>query len=260
MPILSRWPVPSPVRTIRVAEDASHAWVWLEDDSAWRLDLEDERFGPAVSASDETVTTFVSISPALRRPAAPVLQPETTAATAATETIQETAAPPAAEAVPEMDPSPDLKPGPQGTAAPIAEPVPKDQRNPEIQPGSEVRPDPGAPVATENPAPPARVPEPDPKPVLVSPGRIAGRVEGFEAGRTLFVTVLGPDNLLREAARVAVSPDGSFQIDGLKPGRYRVQPTGGGDSAIVSEPRFRSVEIREASEGLHLTFRIVRFL
>ena len=71
-------------------------------------------------------------------------------------------------------------------------------------------------------------------------GRIVGAVELVEA-----VVLLGPDNILQEAARVQPDHDGTWSVNGLDPGRYRIQLDGGGDRVLVAEPRFLMVDIGE---------------
>ena len=72
-------------------------------------------------------------------------------------------------------------------------------------------------------------------------GRVSGRLDLVEA-----VVLLGPDNILREAARVQPDSAGAWGVDGLAPGRYRIQLDGGGDLVLVAEPRFLMVDIGEA--------------
>ncbi len=90
--------------------------------------------------------------------------------------------------------------------------------------------------------PAATQPEPAPPAVAVhqAEGRIVGRV-----GLVQSVVLLGPDNILREAARVRPGDDGSWFVDGLDPGRYRVQLDAGGERILVAEPRFLMIEVGE---------------
>jgi len=59
------------------------------------------------------------------------------------------------------------------------------------------------------------------------------------------VVLLGPNNILEEAARVRPAKDGAWWVDGLAPGRYRVQLDAGGESVLVVVPRFLMVEVGE---------------
>ena len=86
-------------------------------------------------------------------------------------------------------------------------------------------------------------PEVDAPPVEQAPshqveGRIVGNVALVEA-----VVMLGPDNILREAARVKPDPDGTWGVDGLDPGRYRIELDGGGDRVLVAEPVFLMIDV-----------------
>jgi hypothetical protein len=87
--------------------------------------------------------------------------------------------------------------------------------------------------------PPAE-PQPDPQ--------VRGRIIGEHVSAVVAVLLLGPNNILSEAARVAPKNDGSWSASGLKPGRYRIQLDGGGGRVLVSEPPYLLIEIME--EGI----------
>jgi hypothetical protein len=108
------------------------------------------------------------------------------------------------------------------------------------------------PPPAEPPAPPAPPPvtppavlaeESPPPPAPSSPGRIAGTIRGPGAAGVVAAVLLGPDNLLREARRVAPAADGRYEFDGLARGRYRVVLDGGGQRVLVSEPQFHSIDL-----------------
>jgi hypothetical protein len=104
--------------------------------------------------------------------------------------------------------------------------------------GSEQAPVDAVPEATA-PAPPATPPTP-----LETPSSgVAGRIGGPAAAGVLEVVLFGPDNLLREAKRVAPEADGRWWAGELEPGRYRIQLDGGGGRVVVSEPRFIDVVV-----------------
>lgn len=134
--------------------------------------------------------------------------------------------PPAAEPEPEALPEPE----------PIPEPEPQTAPQPE-------------PEVTEPPEPgPEVVQQPAPKPVqdMKEPRfQLSGSLSGAVAHRVEWVVILGPNNILREATRVRPGADGAWGVDALAPGRYRIVLDAGGGHALVSSPRFLTVEVAE---------------
>lgn len=57
------------------------------------------------------------------------------------------------------------------------------------------------------------------------------------------VVVLGPNNLLKEAARVPVGPGGAWSASGLAEGAYRIVLDAGGGKAVETRPAFRMVRV-----------------
>lgn len=97
-------------------------------------------------------------------------------------------------------------------------------------------------------------PQPHPSPIVSPPataaaecipdanelGVIAGRIDD-PAGLAAELIVHGPDNVLREAARVVLQPavgGACFRIAGLNAGRYRVQVMGLGGASLRTRPQF----------------------
>ncbi len=60
-----------------------------------------------------------------------------------------------------------------------------------------------------------------------------------------WVVILGPNNLLREAARIQPDADGRWGVESLAPGRYRIVLNGGGEHVIESDPRFATVQVMQ---------------
>jgi len=116
----------------------------------------------------------------------------------------------------------------------------------------EVRPSPDPPPSSARPA--RAIPLDDPAFV-----QVRGRIEGPAASHVAYLVFLGPDNLLREAARVRPDPDGTYRIGGLPPGHYAVQVDGGGKRLLITEPRTHTVLVSDESEAA-ADFRVLRAL
>jgi hypothetical protein len=57
------------------------------------------------------------------------------------------------------------------------------------------------------------------------------------------IVALGPDNVLKEAARAVPAGDGSFRFDGLAPGNYRLVASGASGRVVLCEPPYLSVRL-----------------
>ena len=91
--------------------------------------------------------------------------------------------------------------------------------------------------------------------------QVRGTVHNAAPDLVIRVVFLGPDNLLREAARVRPGSDGHWEISGLPVGRYRVQLDAGGARALITEPPFRTLEIGDApGAAQRADFRVARTL
>ena len=93
-------------------------------------------------------------------------------------------------------------------------------------------------------------PEPAPAPLVVEAtepdGQLVGRLEGPAAGLVEAVVLLGPNNLMREAARVRPRADGWWSVSNLPPGRYQIQLSAGGNARAVAQPPFLIVQVPES--------------
>jgi hypothetical protein len=106
-----------------------------------------------------------------------------------------------------------------------------------------------APPPEPTPAPtpvPTPTPSPTPAPVTVAvpqtPGSIAGTIVGDASGSIAEVRALGPDNVLKEAARTR--PDGgSYRFEGLAPGTYRIVAVGVGGRVVICDPPYLTVRL-----------------
>jgi len=81
-----------------------------------------------------------------------------------------------------------------------------------------------------------------------SAGAIRGRVSGAAATEVVAVVLMGPDNVLREAARVRPRADGAWSVSGLAPGAYRILLDAGGGKALEASPPFRSVRLEAGGQ------------
>ncbi len=117
---------------------------------------------------------------------------------------------------------------------------------------------PPSPVPTPAPTPvptPAPTPLPTPSPQTVpvpsaaaaEPGTVSGTAEGPALSAVESIRLLGPDNILHEAARVVPDERGHFFAKGLMPGTYRLVAAGKGGRVLICDPPF--ITIRVDSSG-----------
>ncbi len=134
---------------------------------------------------------------------------------------------PVSESVPE--PPPVLEPDPVPEPASVSGP----RKAPEPEPASETEPA------------PAQETESDPTP-QAGKGRyqVQGALTGPAAQDVKAVVLLGPDSILKEAARVEPDGSGRWKVRSLPPGRYRVVLDGGSAHVVLSTPGFQTILIQ----------------
>lgn len=110
-------------------------------------------------------------------------------------------------------------------------------------------------TGTTTAKPPAEAAESD-----ANGARVRGSVEGLPAGLSGTIVIFGPDNILREARRIALSRDGRWAASDLAPGRYRVQLDGGGKTVLVTDPPFLWVEVPPSGSVRTTPMRVIRAL
>jgi hypothetical protein len=76
---------------------------------------------------------------------------------------------------------------------------------------------------------------------------VHGLVEGPAVSEVAAIVLLGPDNVLREAARVVPDRQGHFVASALPPGAYRAIAAGKAGRVLICEPPF--ITIRVDSNG-----------
>jgi hypothetical protein len=171
--------------------------------------------------------------------------------------------PPAAAPTPtEASAAAPLQAGPEVAAAPLVIPPPVIVPPPVAGPTQEVPSAPKAAHRTESAVPAS--PEPaTPAPEETAPaehqeegppvlrGRVTGRLEGVKA-----IVFYGPDNILQEATRVPVQPDGTWTLPLPTPGHYRVVAISDGSTPIPVVPSFRTVNVRAGIAESGIDFEV----
>ena len=134
------------------------------------------------------------------------------------------------------------------------EPVAQAETAPPPPPDPEPQPEPEPEIVVEEPTvvpPPVPVDHTGPAP------QGAGRLSGPGAEAVSAVVLCGPDHILREATRVTPDGDGRWRVEGLQPGRYRIQLVADGDRMPVADPPFRVVEIELERTTLEASFQVL---
>jgi hypothetical protein len=80
---------------------------------------------------------------------------------------------------------------------------------------------------------------------------VTGNLEGVKT-----IVLYGPDNILKEATRVAVQPDGTWTLPLPAPGHYRVVAISDGSTPIPVVPSFRTVNVRAGIAESGIDFEV----
>jgi len=259
MPVRERVAVDSPIEQLSAAIDGNGALAGMLDGSVQRvlldpLRLTDDGEGQLVSAF------LASSSDAQRRAASSTPDPAklTTPRPPDPGTPELQVAPPSAEEQPPVEREP---------TTPVEEPVALEKAQTEPKQAQPPAPAPRPAPATPQPSPvttsdpgveeePARV---EATPPTDKDAPIHGRLSGPGSSAVIAVVAFGPDSVLREAARIIPSEDGTFNFDTLPAGRYRIQLDGGGGKVLVSDPAVHIVDLKVDSR-LSIEFRVLQAL
>ncbi len=169
---------------------------------------------------------------------------------------------------PIFEPLSEFEPGQIGIPLVTVTPKPLTPQPDEPAPATEVRVD--KIVKRESPVPIERMepveqiaaatpPTPIPEPTAAK-HQVFGRIQGSVADSVVAVVLSGPNNLLREAARLPLDDGGNWFVDGLAPGPYRIQLDGGGGRVVVSDPPFLILEVQGEAGIEAPSIRAVRIL
>jgi len=244
MTALARQPAPAAVVGLADYPDGSTTLVRLTDGRLFRASLDPPGF-EAHGSADHIVRLAKSaggppIASAPRRPAPE--PPETAVAERHVEPDTEAPEPTDPEPVPVVEHTRD-KPTIEPKTETVAVKAPD---TPKPEPATQ-------PVAVRTPDKPKVEATPEPSTLRYQlHGKLTGAV-----GLVREVVLLGPDNILEEAARLQPDEEGRWGIERLAPGRYRVQVDGGGGRVLVADPRLVLVEVgTEPTEAPEI--RIVR--
>jgi hypothetical protein len=172
------------------------------------------------------------------------------------------AEPPASSPPKKVEPPPETPPAAEpppvvaaAAAAALAEPPPPAQppvTSPPREPPAVASPPQEPPSVTPSPeeSPPVASPpqEPPPEPGgAAEPGTVFGTISGPAMAEVTAVVLLGPDNVLREAARAIPDEQGRYKSAALPPGSYRLIAAGKRGRVLICNPPFISLKV--ASNG-----------
>ena len=232
MPIRESLVIPEPALSLASSQDGERVLARLADGTIWSVTFSPLRGEPVGAAMAVAAT-------------APPPQPDG----------PETAQPePGSSAAESNDPdavepeTPPLESSPPAEEVALAAVVGQEAARPAADP---------APVPQEA----ALEPEPPALDTALSENpQVRGRIAGPAATVVESIVLLGPDNILREERRITPRTDGAWQVDGLPPGRYRVQLDAGGGHVLVTEPPFTVLEIKAGESIIAPEIRVLEAL
>jgi len=209
------------------------------------VDLAVDWLDLAAAATPYQVQTDPTPEPAIVERAEPAAVPQPEATTEPGARSEPEAVPePVAVHQPEATPEPEAVPEPIAVHQPEAVPDPvavlQVEQEPELEPVHE---------PAQEPAPSTRTVDPN--------RQVGGRLTGPASGQVQSVVLLGPDSILKEAARTKPDSDGYWSFATVPPGRYRVVLDAGSDRVVLSSPRYQTIHVK-AGEQLEVSSFLVK--
>lgn len=229
LPVRERVATAGAVAEIVVSSDGRTGWARLTEGTVYRFGLDPLSLGDAEGRA-AWIGWVGEAGDAAPAPAAETVKPVAAAAVVAAPVV---AAPPAT-------PPPSPPPAP-------AEIEPQKAAEPESAPMEAPKPE-AAPPPVE---PPPRIEGGTAPPITPHDARMDGRVTGAAMASVVAVVILGPDNILHEAARVKPDASGHWFVKDLPSGTYRILLDAGGGRLVESSPPFRTVVV--GPEGIAST-------
>jgi hypothetical protein len=229
---------------------ASHVYVVAQPERVGLLDVSKPQTREGLTL-DETVPAPVPLRSLVATPEGALLA---VGESGDSWRVQVRAPEPLADAPPPI-PYPVPLPVPHETAPAPAQPPPTPAPTPAPAPPP---PPPVVPQETIPVPTPTPTPEPPPTPEPAPPGTVRGRISGPALSSVAAVVALGPDNVLREAARVAPAADGSFRFEGLAPGAYRLVASGAAGRVVLCDPPFLTVRLQGSQPVTVPEWRAIR--
>jgi len=221
--ILDRTETGAAVRQLVASPDEAAALAVTDGGEALDVAFDPLRVAPRGRA---TAAAWPGTAPA--PPPAPSPPVEASAAPAA----GVAAATPPPQAEPVLPPPPAAEPEKLEEKADPPPPEPASPSPPPVAP-----PPPATVEHAEEKAPPPAAEPPS------GPGTVRGLLTGPDVSDVDAVIALGPDNVLKQAARVAPDAAGRFLFTGLAPGAYRIVAAGKNGRVLVCDPPYVTIRL-----------------